>query len=62
MYVCVCVGRCVLWVADGMTLNLFEAAPEYLDNPLSIFSRRSHKEPTPRKLVRLEERTKDVVS
>ena len=57
-----CVGFSALCVANGIIFNIFEAAPECLDIPLSILARRPHKDLCPRKPTRPEERTKDVVS
>ena len=56
MYIDVSVGLCVLWVAGGIILNIFEVAPEFLDIPLSILARRPQKELYLRKPARPEEK------
>ena len=62
IYMYVCVGLCVSWVAGGIIFNIFEAVPEFLDIPLSILARRLFKELYQQKPAKPEERTKDVVS
>ena len=47
---------CVLWGAGRVILYIFEVAPEFLDIPLSVLARRSHKELCPRKPTRPEEK------
>ena len=55
IYMNVCVGLCVLWVVGGIIFNIFEAAPECLDIPLSILAWRPHKNQCSRKSAKPEE-------
>ena len=63
VYIYIYIGMCVwVCVCCGIIFDIFEAAPESLDIPLSILAQRPHKEPFPRKHARPEERMKNVVS
>ena len=57
----VCVGVSVLWVAGGIISGIFEAAPECQEDlPLSILTRRPHKDLCPHEPARPEVKRRDV--